>query len=153
MPEFTLTQPQAIGLNRNLITPADQFRGLDFAQGTVLSGGFSGSVASLNLKPVSGPERIRLYNVDFYQFDAATWVLVELRDGNVAGGTPIAGPWIIQPGSERHIPLAELAGRYAVSSVTVVVVSGGAAAPLSTGMRVKIGYFVDPTDLPEERQI
>lgn len=147
----TQVQQKQLGLNRNFITPADQFRGSDFAQGTMLSGGISGVVASINLKAVSGPERLRLLNVDLQQFDVTTWLLIELRDGNIAAGTPIAGPWLVQPASERHIGPDELRGRYAVSSITAVVVSGGAGSPLSTGLRVKLSYLVDPTDLPEER--
>ena len=154
MPEYTFLQLQALGLNGSLITPADTFRGLDFAVGTVLSGGgYSGSIGSLNLKPVSGPERLRLYNLDLHQLDVTTWLLVELRDGNISGGGLIAGPWIVPPASERHIGPEELAGRYAVSSIAVHVVSGGAANPLSTGLRTKVSYFVERLDLPEERQV
>ena len=158
MPEYSLTQPQAIGLNRNLITPADTYRGLDFTSVLVVSGGLSGAAGisgtytAAIMQSVSGPEILRLHNIDFHSRDGAGWMLVEIRDGAIATGRRIAGPWYVQQNAERQIGPAALAGRYAQSSITVVVLSGANANPLSNGLSVTASWFRDPLDLPGERQ-
>lgn len=144
-------QERRLGPNRNYVTPVEQFRGADFATGSLLSGGVSGVLASVVLRSVSGNERLRMVNVDLYHQDTTGWLLVEIRDGGVAGGTRIAGPWLVNAQGERHIPPEELIGRYATSSITLVAISGGVASPLSTGLLSKVSYFAEPTDLPGER--
>lgn len=144
MTEKIVYQEERLGLQRSLVMPVDLDRGTDMFRGIATSGhNLSGSdLTLLSTLSNTGPGRIRLVNLDMYNYDV-NWVLVEYRDGSRAG-VRIAGPYKILAGGEKRITEEELRGRYAVSGITLIVVSGSAASPLSSGLSIVGAYFLDP---------
>ena len=141
-----------IGPNRELVTPMDEFRGATFSVGTIISG----AILSNNLDILSGGGRLypvvassvvelRPVNLEMWNQEAG-WLEVEFRDGGWTGGR-VLGPYYLQGRSRKGIPYEELKGRYFTSSIFAVVLSGWAAQPLSTGVKVNISYVKVPLDL------
>lgn len=134
---------QAMGRDRAIVTQMDLFRASEFVQ-DVLSGA-SNYTSGFNL--LSGVQsnvaRIRPLNIHFQNRETAAMTVV-YRDGGITG-IIVAGPYIINPTSDRTIPEENLRGRYFLSSVYAVVISG----TFSAGIVNNIGFVVEPDEYYE----
>ena len=146
-----VTQRQ-IGRDRELVLPVDQFRASDFRAGLIISG----AVASNQLDVLSGGGRlyavttssvvrVRPLNLELWNNEAG-WVEVEVRDGGTNGGR-VLGPYLLTSRSEKRIPAEDLQGKNFTSSVHLQVLSGWVAQPLSNGLKVNLGFVLEPLDL------
>lgn len=137
--------------DRKLVTPMDQFTGGDFLTGLVISG----AIASNNRDVLSGGGilqsvvsgsvvKVRPVNIEMRNEDSG-WMEVEFRDGGWTGGR-VAGPYTLQPKSERTILGDQLVGKYFTSSVFLAVLSGYTGQPLANGIKVNMGFVKEPLD-------
>ena len=131
---------KALGEDRQLLTPLDALRGSEFIQG-ILSGTGAytcGSGVGLYTVAASNIIRGRLLNIHMYNRETAH-VTVVYRDGSITGSI-FAGPYVINPTSERTITREELDGRRFFSGIHAVVISGS----FVTGIDFDIGWIQDP---------
>jgi len=135
-----------LGPNRNLLTPLEIFRGSEYFDGTIISGG-NVSGGGLSLKVVSSDVKIRLLNLHLMNNEGG-WLEVQFRDGGGGGGR-VLGPYRLGAYSEVDIPEKKLTGRYFTSAVYCEVRSGWTSQPLSTGVNVNAGVIQEPGDFYE----
>ena len=140
-----------LGLNRDLVTPIDELRAAEFAVGTVISGGIVSNALDIlsgggRLRDVatSNQVRIRPLNLEVFNQEGG-WLELEFRDGFTTGSR-VLGPYYIQARSGIKRNRDELIGRYFTSGIFVQVLSGWAAQPLSTGVKVNISFVEEPLD-------
>jgi hypothetical protein len=131
---------QGIGLDRNIVTQMDQFRASEFIN-DVISGAnnYTSGFALLTIT-ASNVAKIRPYNIHFQNRETAAMTVV-FRDGGITGGV-VAGPYIINPTSQKDVLEGELRGRSFVSSIYPVVISG----TFSAGIPINIGFLIEPSD-------
>ena len=154
MPERVGYQPQLLSPDRELVTPLDTFRGAEFVAASIISGAvlsnersvLSGGGRALAIT-TSNVARIRMLNLELHN-DEPGWIQVEFRDGGTAGGR-VLGPYDLNPLTGLSKKAEELQGRYFTSSVHLQVLSGYAAQPLSNGIKVNVGYILEPRDFFE----
>ena len=129
-----------MGRDRAIVDQMDLFRASEFIN-DVLSGASNyTSGFTLLSGVVSNVARIRLLNIHFQNRESAAMTVV-YRDGSITGNI-VAGPYIINPTQDRTIPKENLDGRYFLSGVYAVVISG----TFSAGIVNNIGFIVDPDD-------
>ena len=140
MGEQVIARNQAMGRDRAIVDQMDLFRASEFVQ-DVLSGtnNYTSGFAMLAMV-ASNVARIRLLNIHFQNRETAAMTVV-YRDGSITG-TIVAGPYIINPTQDRTIPKENLDGRYFLSGIYPVVISG----TFSAGIVNNIGYIIDPDD-------
>ena len=135
-----IARQQAMGRDRAIIDQMDLFRASEFVQ-DVLSGTNNYTSGFTILSGVlSNVARIRPLSIHFQNRETAAMTVV-YRDGSITG-TIVAGPYIINPTSDRTIPEENLRGRYFLSGVYAVVLSG----TFSAGIVNNIGYIIEPDD-------
>ena len=135
-----IARQQAMGRDRAQVDQMDLFRAAEFVQ-DVLSGASNYTSGFTMLSGVvSNVARIRLLNIHFQNRETAAMTVV-YRDGSITG-TIVAGPFIINPTSDRTIPKENLDGRYFLSGVYAVVLSG----TFSAGIVNNIGFIIEPDD-------
>lgn len=138
---MTEHQYKALGEDRQLLTPLDELRGSEFIE-IVLSGTgafTAGSGVSLYSVAASNIIRGRPLNIHFLNRETAH-ITVLFRDGSITGGI-FAGPYTINPISERTILPDELLGRRFFSGIHAVIISGPSFAQ---GVDLDIGWIQDP---------
>jgi len=138
MTERQTIQESRIGLDRQFVTPMDEFRAAEYVSALVASASAYVSGSSLLTVVASNVVRMRPVNVHFLNREGSARTVV-IRDGGIAGNI-IGGPWILNPIQERDIEPKMLQGRYALSSFYMVVISG----TYTSGIDVNIGYILEP---------
>jgi len=128
-----------LGRDRQIVTSIDEFRASQFVQ-AILSGSNTYGTSGQQLVTVAASNvvRGRILNIHMQNRETAH-VTVQFRDGNISGGI-IAGPFIINPISERPVKQEELLGRIFTSGINASVISG----TYSAGVSVDIGYILEP---------
>lgn len=139
-PDVIVAQARVLGQDRQLVTPVDLFKASTFLDDILSGSNNYTSGQSLLTVTASNVARIRVLNWHF-QNRETTHMTVLFRDGSLTG-TRVAGPYILNPTSERGIAYDFLQGRYFVSGVYAVVLSG----TFSAGIEVNFGYVNDPQD-------
>ena len=140
MAEHIIARQQAMGRDRAIVDQMDLFRAAEFVQ-DVLSGANNYTSGFTILSGVlSNVARIKLLNIHFQNRETAAMTVV-YRDGSITG-TIVAGPFIINPTQDRTIPEENLRGRYFVSGIYAVVLSG----TFSAGIVNNVGYIIEPED-------
>lgn len=138
-----IARQQAMGRDRAIVTQMDLFRASEFVS-DVLSG-TNNYVSGFNL--LSGVQsnvaRIRPIAISFQNRETAAMTVL-YRDGSITG-TIVAGPFIINPTSDRTIPEENLRGRYFLSSVYAVVISG----TFSAGIVNQFSFIIEPDEYYE----
>ena len=138
MPERVEHQEVKLGPDGNFLAPLEIFRGSEYFDGTIISGG-NVSGGGLSLKVVSSPMKIRLLNLHMMNNEGG-WVEVQFFDGG-RGGSRVLGPYRLGAFSEGNVPEEKLTGRYFTSAVYCEVRSGWTAQPLSTGVNINAGVI------------
>lgn len=135
-----IARQQAMGRDRAIVTQMDLFRASEFVQ-DVLSGA-SNYTSGFNLLSgvLSNVARIRPIGVGFQNRETAAMTVL-FRDGGITG-TIVAGPYILNPTQDRHIPRENLEGRYFLSSVYAVVISG----TYSAGIVTQFAFIIEPDE-------
>ena len=140
MAEQIIARQQAMGRDRAIVTQMDLFRASEFVH-NVLSGANNYTSGFTILSGVlSNVARIRLLNIHFQNRETAAMTVV-YQDGSITG-TIVAGPYIINPTQDRTIPKENLDGRYFLSGIYAVVISG----TFSAGIVNNIGYIIEPDE-------
>ena len=140
MSEQVIARQQAMARDRAIVDQMDLFRASEFVQ-DVLSGASNYTSGFTILSGVvSNVSRIRPLNIHFQNRETAAMTVV-YRDGSITG-TIVAGPYIVNPTSDRTIKKEDLDGRYFLSGVYAVVLSG----TYSAGIVNNIGYIIEPDD-------
>ena len=134
---------QGIGLDRNIVTKIDQFRASEFIN-DVISGStnYTSGFALLTIT-TSNVAKIRPLNIHFQNRETSAMTVV-FRDGGITGGV-VAGPYIINPTSQKTVLQEELQGRSFVSSIYTVVISG----VFGQGIPINIGFIIEASDYYE----
>lgn len=135
---YSETVEKRIGRDRQVVTPIDEFRASQFT--AVVLSGADGYVSGQTVLSVvaSSIVRIRVINIHLHNRETAN-ITVLFRDGGITGGV-VAGPFRINPTTDRTIPKDELMGRFFLSSIYAVVLSG----TYSAGSPLDIGYILEP---------
>lgn len=132
-------QQRRLGDNGQLVTPLDEFRASKSVF-TILSGAnpYVSGVAIYTIVAssvvIGRPLKIHLFNRE------SSHATVIFRDGGITG-TVFAGPYKINPVSERTITRDELVGGRFTSGIYAVVISGPA---FSQGIITDVGYLLEP---------
>ncbi len=131
---------KALWQNRQTVQAMDELRATQ-ALAAVLSGATNyTSGQTLWTVVASSIVRFRAINVHANNRESS-WISFVLRDGGITGAV-VAGPFRVNPVQDRTIPDTELRGRYFVSSVYAVVISGPAYA---AGIDIDLGYILEPS--------
>jgi hypothetical protein len=138
--ETFITRQQGIGRDRQIVTHIDPLRASEFVS-TVLSGA-ANYVSGFSILDIDAGNvaRIRPVNI-FMQNRETALAAVAFRDGSITGDI-VAGPFTVNPAQDRTIGPDELQGRYFLSGIYPVVVSGAYAA----GIVTQIGYIIEADD-------
>jgi hypothetical protein len=131
---------QGIVLDRNIGTQIDQFRASEFINDVI--SGATNYTSGFNLLTIttSNVAKIRPLNIHFQNRETSAMTVV-FRDGGITGGV-VAGPYIINPTSQKTVPPEELQGRSFVSSIYPVVISG----VFAQGIPINIGFIIEASD-------
>ena len=149
MPEQQEIIPKKL-VGRELLTPLDTFRGTSNASITLNSGATILTSATQDVVAVtlSNLAAIRMLNIHMVNNERTAWMTIEFRDGTFLGRR-LAGPFTIQPASERFIEPHYLVGRAALSSIAAVVRSAGIPSgqpPVSNGVVINLGFTMESLD-------
>lgn len=129
---------KALGRDRQLITPLDLFRASDFR--TAILSGAANYTSGQSIYSVVASSIVRLRPLDISMHSReTTHMTVLFRDGGISGAI-FAGPYTINPTSQRIVKYDELGGRFALSGVYAVVISG----TFVTGIDVTVGFVLEP---------
>jgi hypothetical protein len=137
---------QSYGQARALQTPYDEFLAGDFVTATVTSGAGVGSGTVLISTSQSSMVKARLLGGEIMN-NSADIATIEYRDGELGGASAprLLGPIQIPANSERIISKEQTAGRYALSNLFLVVISGA----VSQGLQVNQSFIREYTDVYE----
>ncbi len=131
---------KALGQNRQTVQALDELRASQ-ALAAVISGATNyTSGQTLWTVVASSVVRFRPVNLHINNRESS-WLSLTFRDGGITGAV-VAGPFRVNPVQDRTIAETELRGRYFVSSLYAVVVSGPAYA---AGIDIDIGYWLEPS--------
>lgn len=130
---------KALGEDRQLLTPLDELRGSEFITGII--SGANNYVSGIALYTVAASNIIRGRPLNMQMHNRETaHVTIVYRDGSITGDI-FAGPYTINPASQRAVTRDELDGRRFLSGVYAVVISGPTFAQ---GIDYNIGWIQDP---------
>lgn len=138
-----IARQQAIGRDRAIVTEIDQFRASEFVGVRISGANNYTSGFSLLAMVASNVARIRPMNIHMQNAETAAMTIL-FRDGSITGDI-VAGPYILNPTQDRTITKDNLLGRFFLSAIYPVVISGTFAA----GIQTNIGYIIDPDDYYE----
>ena len=135
-----IARQQALGRDRTIVDQIDLLRASEFVS-DVLSGAsnYTSGFALLAMV-LSNVARIRPLNIHFQNRETSAMTVV-YRDGSITGAI-VAGPYIINPTQDRTIKKEDLEGRYFLSGIYPVVISG----TFSAGIVNNIGFIIEPDD-------
>ena len=137
---YIIARQQALGRDRATVDQMDLFRASEFVQDVLSGANNYTSGFTLLSGVVSNVARIRPLNIHFQNRETAAMTVV-YRDGSITG-TIVAGPYIVNPTQDRTIPKENLEGRYFLSGIYAVVISG----TFSAGIVNNIGFIIEPDD-------
>lgn len=129
---------KGLGQNRQTVTAMDELRASTFLAAVLSGANNYTSGQTLWTVIASSIVRFRPSNVHVNNRESS-WISVVFRDGGIAGGV-VAGPFRVNAAQDRTIPETELRGRYFLSSLYAVVISGTYAA----GADIDVGYLLEP---------
>ena len=129
---------RGLGQDRQLVTKLDEFRA-SRSVAALLSGAntYTSGLAVLSVT-ASSVVRVRLLNIHLHNREPAHMTVL-FRDGSVTGAI-VAGPFRINPTQGFTVPIEELQGRYMVSGIYALVLSG----TFAQGIDTDIGYLLEP---------
>ena len=131
---------KALGADRAIVTQIDQLRASDFLS-AVLSGS-NNYTSGQNLSGIVSGNVVKLRPMNIHhQNRESSAMTVVYRDGGITG-TIVCGPYIINPTQTLPIAEPDLRGRYFLSGVYAVVISGTFAA----GIQVNMGFILEGSD-------
>lgn len=137
MAEYDEMLLKAVGQDRQIVSVMDPFRASQFFS-TALSGGNNYTSGYIIASAIASSfTRWRPMSLHF-QNRESTSMTVLLHDGALAN--PVAGPFILNPNQERVVTEDQLRGRFFLSGVYAVVLSGSFLA----GITLDMGYVKEP---------
>lgn len=127
-----------MGVDRALVTALDRIRASEFLSLLVSGANNYTSGVSLFSVTASNVVRVRPLNIHFHNRETSAMTIL-FRDGLLTGSI-IAGPYILNPTQGVDITYDNLEGRYFLSGIYAVVISGA----FGQGIDVNMGIIQEP---------